>query len=70
VLLSDANAALEGFADGIPLAASPFGSEVRALELPARSGRRVQIDLRASSGGVVAVWLVPTDLIDRPSSPK
>jgi hypothetical protein len=70
VLLSDASAALEGSVDGVPFAASPTGNEVRALDLPACSGRRVQLDLRASSGGVVAAWLASTDLIDRPLSRK
>jgi hypothetical protein len=56
VLLSDEHASLapgEGTGTGT--------GEVRELELPAaRNGSdRVAVDLRASTGGVVALWLVP-----------
>jgi len=57
-LVSDADASLEVRADGRPLAPSGPGSTVRSFELEARPGHRVELDLRASGGGVVALWMV------------
>jgi hypothetical protein len=73
VLLSEAGASLDARAAGRPLAPSPPGSEVRALDLPdqarpprqsQRSGERIEVDLRVSSGGVVAAWLLSAGRLD------
>jgi hypothetical protein len=62
LLLSDAQAGLSVLADGAPEAGSgpETEGEVRVVELDAsRRNRRLRLDLRASSGGILAVWLVP-----------
>ncbi len=67
ILLSDAHADLSVQADGVKEASGSAieGShesegEVRVVELdPHGRNRRLRLDLRASSGGIVAVWLVP-----------
>ena len=68
-LLSDGKAELDGEADGTAMIASGAEGEVRELV----GGRReapssVHLDLRASSGGVVALWVAPApgDLIEKP----
>jgi arylsulfatase A-like enzyme len=61
VLVSDENASLETRIDGMPLAGSPLGAEVRALELPAQRRSRFHVELLASGGEVVGVWLVPAE---------
>jgi hypothetical protein len=61
VLLSDAAAALEAFADGVPLETGAAGTDVRALELPPPPAGRFHFVLRATAGGVVAAWLVSVD---------
>jgi hypothetical protein len=61
-LLSDGRADLAVVADGVtePNAPRETEGEVRVVELEARErSRRARIDLRASAGGVVAMWLVP-----------
>jgi hypothetical protein len=67
VLLSDGAAALEATAGGAPLAALAAEGEVRsfALGLPPGS-TAVRVGLRASGGGVLALWLTPgaPDLIE------
>jgi hypothetical protein len=57
-LLSDADASLEVQADGRTLAPPEAGSAVRVFDLDARAGHRVELDLRAGGGGVVALWMV------------
>ncbi|MDP9002734.1 MAG: sulfatase-like hydrolase/transferase [Myxococcota bacterium] len=71
VLLSDASASLDAHADGLLLPASPLGTEVRAMDFPpvlakqVRNGdRRVDLRLEASSGGVIALWLVRAERLD------
>jgi arylsulfatase A-like enzyme len=64
-LLSDAHAALAVSADGATAptttpADDEAAGEVRTVELePASRSRRVRLDVRASSGGVVAMWVIP-----------
>ncbi len=62
VLLSDANAALEVRVDGVLLAATLSGVEVRAIDLASPASGHMRFDLRASSGGVIALWLVSARL--------
>jgi hypothetical protein len=58
VLLSDAGATLDGEADGTPLVSPRTdGGEVRSLQGTHIGGPSVRLDLRASSGGVLAIWL-------------
>ncbi|MBV9948840.1 MAG: HEAT repeat domain-containing protein, partial [Myxococcales bacterium] len=64
VLLSDAGASLEARAAGAELPPAAPGSEVRALELARVSGPSVHVELRVSSGGVLAAWLVPRGRLD------
>jgi hypothetical protein len=70
VLLSDAGAVLAGEADGRPLReAARSEGEVRWLEGGAAGGVRTTLDLHASSGGVLGVWLAgasprPTGRLD------
>jgi hypothetical protein len=64
VLLSDAQASLEAAADGVALATQPAGTEVRSLDVVPNGSRRLRLDLRASSGGVVALWLVAAARLD------
>jgi Sulfatase/HEAT repeats len=73
VLLSDASATLDGEVDGEPLVSPHVDGEVRSLQGIHRSGPPVTIDLRASKGAVVALWLappeappMPPDLIEKP----
>jgi hypothetical protein len=64
VLLSDASASLEALGDGVPLPATLGGTEVRTIELAPPGRGHVRLDLRTSSGGVVALWLVPSGRLD------
>jgi hypothetical protein len=73
VLLSDAGAVLRGETDGVPLEAPRPEGEVRALEgAEVATGPPVRLDLQASSGGVLGLWLagaspvLPGDLIEKP----
>jgi hypothetical protein len=73
VLLSDAGATLEGRADEAALSSPPVDGEVRSLDGVHGAGPSVRLDLRASRGGMVALWLVPAtaiatppDLIEKP----
>ena len=59
VLLSDRAASIEARADGVALAETAAGTEVRTLELGHHDGRSVRIELRASTGGVEGAWLLP-----------
>jgi hypothetical protein len=67
VLLSDPHAELAVSAEGEPDAASgspeargEAAGEVRVVELEARQqSRRVRLDLHASAGGIVALWVIP-----------
>jgi hypothetical protein len=61
VLLSDPTAELTVTADGAdaPDTRGPPDREVRAVELPKRTGVRLRLSLRASRGTVVAFWLLP-----------
>ncbi len=67
VLLSDGDATLEGEADGSPLVSASarvsarIDGEVRSLDGARLAGPSVQLDLRASKGGVLGLWLVPPD---------
>jgi hypothetical protein len=65
VLLSGPNATLDVSLDGTPLTAQSEASEgeVRAFALGPRS-RPGRLDLRASGGAIVAVWLWPTGRLD------
>jgi hypothetical protein len=58
VLLSDERASLEGSLGSLRLAAAEDG-EVRTLLIGPVAGPTARLDLRASSGGVVAAWLMP-----------
>jgi arylsulfatase A-like enzyme len=69
VLVSDPHAELAVSADGDggSTAAAPLegggdtGGELRVVELESsRQSRRMRLDLHASAGGVVAVWIIPT----------
>jgi len=64
VLLSDANATLEGQIDGVPIPATTAGTEVRSIELASARSGRGRLELRASSGGVIALWLAPARRLD------
>jgi arylsulfatase A-like enzyme len=72
VLLSDAQAALDGSVDGAPLAQGRMGtgrgneteSAVRSVELGPSHPPRVRLRLRASAGDVVALWVTPTGRLD------
>jgi hypothetical protein len=73
VLLSDGGATLDGQADGEPLSSATLDGEVRSLGGFHRAGASVRLDLRASRGGIVALWLgpageaaAPPDLIEKP----
>jgi len=72
VLLSDASAVLRGEADGAALEAPSPEGEVRLLVGEAPNAPAVNLGLHASSGGIVALWLVearpasPGDLIEKP----
>jgi hypothetical protein len=57
VLLSDPNAVLRGEADGAPLQSGRPEGEVRRLEGGRATGRPVTLDLHASSGGILGLWL-------------
>ncbi len=65
VLLSDPHADLTVSADGQPSPARPgegadTDGELRVVELePTQPSRRVRLDLHASVGGVVALWVIP-----------
>ena len=60
VLLSDAGATLDGEADGAALSSPHVDGEVRSVRRGSpRAGPSVRLDLRASRGGIVALWLVP-----------
>jgi hypothetical protein len=63
-LLSDPQAKLDVSADGGAPSETPAQGEVRTLELPGRMGRRVHLDFHASTGGVLALWLVSSDRLD------
>jgi HEAT repeat protein len=56
VLLSDAAARLDVLVDGAEARAMATEGEVRSFELLAPQARRPRVDLKASSGGVVALW--------------
>jgi HEAT repeat protein len=56
VLLSDPAATLDRPSIG--------EGAVRALELPPGHGGRVRVDLRTSSGGVVALWAISAGRLD------
>jgi hypothetical protein len=68
VLLSDASAMVDGEADGVPLASPRVDGEVRVLQGVHGEGPSVHVHLRASSGGIVALWVAPQtpDLIEKP----
>jgi arylsulfatase A-like enzyme len=72
VLVSDAGASVDASADGVVLASTGAGSTVRVYGLAPRAAGRVAIDVQASGGGIVALWMVPVgpDLIDRALSRK
>ncbi|MGH7268826.1 MAG: HEAT repeat domain-containing protein, partial [Polyangiaceae bacterium] len=66
VLLSDGSARLEASAGGVPaLPSAPSGGEGEArifdapLDHHASRGTRWQLDLRASVGKILGVWLIP-----------
>ncbi len=65
VLLSDAATTLDARADGLSLADTASSStDVRVLGLPRPAGRRLEVELTASRGGVVAAWLVSAERLD------
>jgi arylsulfatase A-like enzyme len=75
VLLSDPAAELSATADDAPVSSRVSEGLVRTADLPSRAhgsdARPVQLAVRASSGGVVALWLAaPRHLIDRAGSRK
>ncbi|HEX4447716.1 MAG TPA: sulfatase-like hydrolase/transferase [Polyangiaceae bacterium] len=69
VLLSDPLATLDVSVDGVVLETAGAGAgadtgagDVRAVELPPREpSRRARLDLSASAGGIVALWVIPLD---------
>ncbi len=74
VLLSDGGARLEATADGVPGSGGGEG-EVRLVDFaPAEgaglpgaghlAGRRLVLEARASAGGLLAIWLIPTSRLD------
>jgi len=63
-LLSDPAAALSLQADGRALPAAPADGQVRVLALPGSHGPLVRLDLEASSGGVLALWVASTVPLD------
>jgi hypothetical protein len=63
VLLSDAEAALEGSLDGQALPPAGDGP-VRSLELGRGHPARVRVALHASTGDVVALWVASTGRLD------
>jgi hypothetical protein len=73
VLLSDGSATVDGEGDGKPLSSPSVDGEVRWLEGAPGAGGSVRLDLRASRGGILALWMVPArgpgslpDLIEKP----
>jgi hypothetical protein len=73
VLLSDGGATVDGEGDGKPLSSPSVDGEVRLLEGAHGAGGSVRLDLRASRGGILALWLAPAkgpaslpDLIEKP----
>jgi len=66
VLLSDSEATLEGSVDGAPLAGqlSANGGSVRYGDLGQTHASRIRLELRASAGGIVALWVIPTGRLD------
>jgi arylsulfatase A-like enzyme len=66
VLLSDSEAALKGSVDGAPLAGQlgADGGSVRYGELGREHGPRIRLELRASAGGIVALWVMPIGRLD------
>ena len=63
-LLSDPTATLMVRADGRALPASAADGQVRILALPVPHGPSVRLDLEASSGGVLALWVASTVPLD------
>jgi hypothetical protein len=63
-LLSDSKAALEVSADGGAALRSDAEGEVRVLELGPEPNHRVRLDMRVSSGGIVAMWIFPSARLD------
>jgi hypothetical protein len=63
VLISDGSASVEASLDGTPLPVLSGEGEVRSFALPVGGARpaSVHVDLRASSGHALAVWLVRAD---------
>jgi hypothetical protein len=75
VLLSDSTAVVTASADGIALEPRGVDGSVRALDVPrpgaGSAAHPVHLVVRASAGGIAAVWLVaPPHLIDRAGSRK
>jgi hypothetical protein len=64
-LVSDAGATLEASEGGRPLAGNGTGTGeiVRVFDAP-DSPRKLRLDLRASSGGVIALWVAPAPRLD------
>ena len=68
-LLSDPMATLDVSVDGAVVETAGAGAgadtgagDVRAVELPPREpSRRARLDLSASAGGIVALWVIPQD---------
>jgi hypothetical protein len=63
VLVSEAGTTLEAAAGGVPLGDLP-GGDLRVLRLPRPVGGRVELDLHASHGGVVAAWVLAAERLD------
>jgi hypothetical protein len=63
VLLSDASAALEASLEGRPAPAGGEGA-VRVVELGRDHPARGRVELRASTGSLVAVWVASTGRLD------
>jgi hypothetical protein len=61
VLVSDPGTSLDARVDGLSVADTLRGAEVRAFELSAARISRIQVELLSSGGGVVGVWLVPVE---------
>jgi hypothetical protein len=63
-LLSDRSAALQVSPDGGGTLWSDTEGEVRTIELGPASDHRLRLDMRVSSGGIVAVWIFPSGRLD------
>jgi HEAT repeat protein len=64
VLVSEADTMLQAAAGGVSLGDAPPGADLRVLSLPQPVAGRVELDLHATHGGVVAAWVLAAERLD------